>query len=96
MESIIPMVEHKMDQTTNELSIKKKVFNIMVECMQNICQHADHVETNKGSKTSITTFTYEDDQIIVTSGNLIKNDRVEGLKNIIDNVNNMNDQDLDL
>jgi hypothetical protein len=36
--SILLMTEKKMDLEHEENSVKKKVFGVMVECLQNICK----------------------------------------------------------
>ena len=42
--NILFLTEHKLTHSKEDELIKKKVFNVMVECLQNICKHADEVE----------------------------------------------------
>ena len=38
------MAEQKIEQTISDLSVKRKVFHVMVECLQNITRHSDDFE----------------------------------------------------
>ena len=42
--SVLSMAERNMDSFGEQSSVKRKVFNVMVECLQNICKHADNLE----------------------------------------------------
>ena len=39
--SVLSMAEKNMETLNEEVGIKKKVFNVMVECLQNICKHSE-------------------------------------------------------
>jgi glycosylphosphatidylinositol transamidase (GPIT) subunit GPI8 len=39
--SVLAMAERNMDSIGEESGIKRKVFNVMVECLQNIVKHGD-------------------------------------------------------
>ena len=42
--SILHITETKLDRMQEEPKIKKKVFNVLVECLQNLYHHIDEVE----------------------------------------------------
>jgi len=88
--------------TENDLKAKKeanptqkKVFNIMVECLQNISKHADcleEVETKNGRGILLVSETEKNYNI--TTGNVIKAENVKEIKTNIDKVNNLDKEEL--
>ncbi len=42
--SVLAMAERNMDSMGEESSIKRKVFNVMVECLQNIVKHGEELQ----------------------------------------------------
>jgi len=84
--SVLAMAERNMDSSGEESSIKRKVFNVMVECLQNIVKHADAVENNN---SAIFMIGKQEDEYIILSGNPIKNDHVDLLREKLDQINNL-------
>ena len=82
--SVLAMAERNMDSTGEESSIKRKVFNIMVECLQNIVKHSDEMETNQ---SAIFMIGRQKDEYIIMSGNPIKKENVNNLKERLDKIN---------
>jgi len=88
------------DLTNNELEIKneanpvkKKVFNIMVECLQNISKHAECMD-DKNIKygRGILLISENDNTYNVTTGNVIKS---ETRKKISESIETINSKDKD-
>lgn len=90
--SVLAMAERNMDSSGVESSIKRKVFNVMVECLQNIVKHADQFKGNDNIKSAIFMIGKKDDTYVVMSGNAIKNHNVDPLK---ERLNTINSQDKD-
>jgi len=44
--SILQIMENKMDYMQEEPKMKKKVYNVLVECLQNLYHHMDNVSEN--------------------------------------------------
>lgn len=84
--SVLSMAERNMDSSGEESSIKRKVFNIMVECLQNIVKHAENIEHNHSAVFMIGK---QDNQYIILSGNPIQNEHVNNLKNKLDEINSL-------
>lgn len=84
--SVLAMAERNMDSTGEESSIKRKVFNIMVECLQNIVKHADEVEANQ---SAIFMIGRQDNEYTIMSGNPIKKENVPGLKEKLEKINSL-------
>ena len=75
-----------------ELRTRKKVYNIIVESLENITRHSDVEE--KEQHLSLFLLGKKDDHYFVVSGNYIYNNQVENLKKMIDYVNSLDKQDI--
>jgi len=83
--SILAMVERNMDSTGEDSAIKRKVFNVMVESLQNIVKHAnDHGEN---SHSAVFMVGKQQEQYTIISGNSINNSEIDIVKDKIDKVN---------
>lgn len=89
--SVLAMAERNMDSSGEESSIKRKVFNVMVECLQNIVKHADDVEDNNSAVFMIGK---QENEYIIVSGNPIKQDTVDDLKKKLDQINSLDKEGL--
>ena len=90
--SVLAMAERNLESVGENESIKRKVFNVMVECLQNITKHADDPEATPGpAETNGAVFmigtTPEHYNII--SGNPIENQNVAGLKEKLEQINTL-------
>ena len=66
----------------------------MVECLQNICKHADTLESTKEEKGAVFMIGREDGCYVITSGNFIMNDQIDGLKKKLDHINSLDKEGL--
>ena len=88
--SVLSMAEKNMETMNEEIGIKKKVFNVMVECLQNICKHSEEFGTNNDDfNTAIFMIGKEDFTYTITSGNVIYNDKIDGLKSKLEQINSL-------
>lgn len=83
--SILAMVERNMDSTGEESSIKRKVFNVMVESLQNIVKHADN--NSSTSHSAVFMVGKQKEQYTIISGNPMNNESIVIVKDKIDKVN---------
>jgi len=91
--AVLAMAEKNLDSKGEESGIKRKVFNVMVECLQNICKHSDTV-ASEDEKGAIFMIGVEDSGYVVTSGNFIGNLHVEGLKDKLEKINSLDKEGL--
>ena len=88
------MTEKNLEKVEEDGKIKKKVYHVMVECLQNIAKHADD-ETETASdnleeglaKTGIFLIGSDENEYFITSGNGILNENIADLRDMIDNIN---------
>ena len=93
--SVLAMAERNMDSMGEESSIKRKVFNVMVECLQNIVKHGeDYNPMNEKKQTAIFMIGKLDNEYVITSGNPVKNDIVGILREKLDKINGLDKEGL--
>jgi hypothetical protein len=93
--SVLSMAERNMESVGEESNIKRKVFNVMVECLQNICKHADEVSFEESLKNSaIFMIGKHANEYIITTGNPIANDKVGGLNKKLEQINGLDKEGL--
>jgi hypothetical protein len=92
-ESLINLLSIIESQMANQPSLKKKVFNIMVELLQNIVKHGLAINDSDGNPGLFYISSTEDGYKLNT-GNYIKTEEIEELKSKIDQVNKLNREEL--
>ena len=86
------LTESKMLREEEPNSVQKKVFHVMVECLQNISKHANNDTEDdvlKEEGRGIFMISKGDSEYLVTTGNTIPTDKIEGLKMMLENINNL-------
>jgi len=93
--SVLAMAERNMDSVGEESGIKRKVFNVMVECLQNIVKHGDDYKLAKlNINAAIFMIGKAKESYIITTGNPIKNDEVDNLRNKLNEINSLDKEGL--
>jgi len=86
--TVLSMTERNFDAEGVGEGVKKKVFNVMVESLQNICKHQYSGEETEGT-SSIFTIGATDLHYSVISGNVIHNDKIDAVQSRIDQINSL-------
>lgn len=96
--SILQIIESKMDNMQEEPKLRKKVYIVLVELLQNLYHHMDDpsldTTDSEVSRTAIFMIGKENNHYNVITGNYIKNDRVGGLKKKMDDINLLQPEEL--
>ena len=94
--SVLAMAERNMDAIGEDSAIKRKVFNVMVECLQNIVKHSDEVNDAAYADRNSAVFMMgkHDDKYIITSGNPISNDKIGMLQGKLEHINSLDKEGL--
>ncbi len=88
--SILAMAERNLDSSGEDSSIKRKVFNVMVEALQNIVKHSDElIDGTIRSHAAIFLIGREANRYTIMSGNPIRNDHVVKLKETLEKINGL-------
>jgi hypothetical protein len=90
--SILQMMENKLDGDGEDRKTKKKVFNVMVECLQNVYHHLDTLEIRNDTgeindRTALLLIGKEENDYFVITGNHIVRDRIDELRSRLEKVN---------
>ncbi|HLP55653.1 MAG TPA: SiaB family protein kinase [Fluviicola sp.] len=83
--SVLSIMESKMDYMDESPKTKKKVFNVLVECLQNLYHHIDDgaESTDRNierieAKSALFMIAKKEDQFVISTGNYI--DRESGIE----------------
>jgi hypothetical protein len=88
--SILSMAERNLDSSGEESSIKRKVFNVMVEALQNIVKHSDElVDGQTRSHAAIFLIGRESNRYSIMSGNPIRKENVASLTASLEKINGL-------
>lgn len=96
--SVLSMTERNMDTFNEDGGIKRKVFNIMVESLQNICKHSEKLENAgyKDANSAIFMIGKQEDYYTITSGNPMLTEYVPDITRRLTNINKLDKQGLKL
>ena len=96
--SILQIMENKLDNLEEQPKTKKKVFNVLVECLQNLYHHIDETpstsEASFGGNSAIFMISRHEVHYSILTGNFIFSDNVKVLRERIDIVNGMDKEEL--
>jgi len=94
--SILQIMENKMENMQEEPKMKKKVYNVLVECLQNLYHHMDDVADAAGdvNRSAIFMIGKVNNAYTITTGNYILGENVNGLKSRLDEVNALSKEEL--
>ena len=95
--TILQIMESKMEHLEEKPKIKKKVFNILVECLQNLYHHIDqddvvHIPTEE--KSALLMIAKSPQNYQITTGNYMKSTDVGDLRSKLELVNGMDRAEL--
>ncbi|GAB4202642.1 MAG: SiaB family protein kinase [Bacteroidia bacterium] len=94
--SVLQIMEQRLDSFQEEPKIKKKVYHVLVECLQNLYHHMDEIpsDVNGKSRSAIFMIGKTDEGYSIITGNYILNENVTGLKKRIDDINALTKDEL--
>lgn len=98
LDSMLMIMESKLEDLGEPSKVKKKVYNILVECLQNLYHHRDEMKRPGKEEESAAIFMIgkSDNIYNIITGNYIRTDRVSKLKSRIDQVNSLDKDGLKL
>jgi len=93
-DGLIEFAQGIFDQSNVTTKIKKRVVFILVECVQNITRHQELPEEVSGESDVIFLIQSLDEMYNISQGNMIRNDQMITLKEKLDRINTMNQEEL--
>jgi hypothetical protein len=96
--TILQIMESKMERFEERPKIKKKVFNVLVECLQNLYHHIDEdiddIDTEQNELNSLFMIAKTVSTYTITTGNYMKPKDVESLRGKLNLINGMTKEEL--
>lgn len=90
------LTESNMAKQDESSTVQKKVFHVMVECLQNISKHADTFGSDDYlfAGRGIFMVSRGDEDYHVTTGNVIENRKIGELTDFLEEINNLDKEGL--
>jgi hypothetical protein len=90
------LTESNMSKEEESGTVQRKVFHVMVECLQNISKHADDFgpEDYLFAGRGIFMVSKRETEYTVTTGNAIDNKRIEETQKMLDHINSLDKDEL--
>jgi hypothetical protein len=97
--SMLKIIESRLDMIEGDLKTRKKVYNVLVECLQNLVHHIDTIDPGEEaspyhSKTALLMITTSAEGYHVVTGNYIMNDKIDKLRDWLDEINSVSPDEL--
>jgi hypothetical protein len=97
LSSVLKIMESKLDNIQEEPRLRKKVYNVLVECLQNLYHHNElTAEKGQDNKNSAIFLIGRNDQKTyrIITGNYISSTNLNNVKSKIDHINSMSKEQL--
>jgi len=98
--SVFQIMESKMEDLNDSPKTRRKVFNVLVECLQNLYHHIDDFEV-VGSpeelsekKSAIFSISRTEEFYNIVTGNFIYHNNIKDISSKIDHINSLNRDEL--
>jgi hypothetical protein len=85
------LTEQNMEQQMEASSTQKKVFHVMVECLQNVSKHSDFLDDEEPSTDGKGIFMVSkgEEEYLITTGNVLVKSKVAGITEILEQINSL-------
>jgi hypothetical protein len=93
-DNILALAESNLVKKEDPRALKRKVYNVMVEGLQNITKHQADIDEEVESNNGVFVLKKEHAKYFITTGNLIENDNIENLTEQIEQVNKLDKDEL--
>ncbi len=93
--AITSLIEKKMEFKNETPKVKKKVFNILVECLQNLYHHNADLNKDENTDMSVVVMIAKNvEGYSIVTGNLIDDVKVDSFKSKLEEINSLDKQGL--
>jgi hypothetical protein len=91
--SVLESVENKLTEVNEEIKIRKKIYNVLVESLQNLYHHIEELPKSltgvDESKLGLVVVKKLDHGYKIVTGNFVRSSRIKPLKDKIDKINSL-------
>lgn len=97
--NVLEVVEAKLDDLSEQAKVRKKVYNVLVESLQNLFHHNDELpdkltETFDPKFGVLVVTRVENNVYRISTGNFINSSKIKFLKDKIDKINSLSEEEL--
>ncbi len=93
-EEVLSFTETKLTEEDIEANLRRRVFSILVEILENVAKYSPGREPEEKYGMSVAIIRLEDDVFVLTTGNLILSSRINDLKEKLDTINKFDEAGL--
>lgn len=93
-DNILSLAESNLVQKEDPRALRRKVYNVMVEGLQNITKHQADLDVHEDLNYGVFVLKKEHYKYFITTGNLIENEFIDTLSNQITQVNSLDKDEL--
>jgi len=93
-DNILALAETNLVKKEDPRALKRKVYNVMVEGLQNITKHQADIDVEVENNNGVFVLKKENLKYFITTGNLIENDNISLLTAQIEQVNRLDETEL--
>jgi uncharacterized protein YoxC len=95
---VLESVEAKLVEFQEDSKIQKKIYNVLVESLQNLYHHVEEVPQSLSganeSKFALVVIKHQNNGYKITTGNFVSSNRIKPLKDKIDKINSLSQDEL--
>jgi Family of unknown function (DUF6272) len=97
MKAFTNLAQGKMDKEMEAAQVQKRVYHVMVECLQNISKHAFHTDVQPDSELNrgILLIIKNENEYRITTGNVIESKHIDELNETLSQINTLDRIELD-
>jgi hypothetical protein len=96
--NVLEVVESKLEDINAASVIKKKVYNVLVESLQNLFHHIEdipeNIEGEFDGRFGVLVVAKDGDNYRISTGNFVRTGRAKQLKDKIDKINSLSREEL--
>jgi len=101
--SVLAIIEAKLEETDEKPATKRKVYNVLVEALQNLYHHMDSIPSTSSSnadstsgkaRTAVFLIGRAEDGYVITTANYIVSENISKLKGRLDKINSLDREGL--
>jgi len=98
MSSILQIIEQRMEDMNEAPKLRKKVYNVLVECLQNLYHHIDEFpvepKANLRDRSAIFMVSLNANGYSITTGNYILTRKIDDFQDKLERINSLSKDEL--
>ncbi|MFN0050156.1 MAG: SiaB family protein kinase [Cytophagales bacterium] len=99
VDSIIMIVSSRLEHLESNVSVRKRVYGVLTECLQNLCTHVENTseetpEADYDLHSAVIMVDSDSVGYFIKTGNFIRNNKIGELKEAIEEINTLSKEQL--